>query len=162
MKNSEIAKLFRKIKAFDLFTNSKTHDKVYAELTNNPYGEDGAQFIATSGIPKGEWECSECRRILPDEQFSYYQTRVNSDGTLMRSNALCRECTAKLNKERKKVLDKANIPPKPAKGSVCPKCQRKWSGNWHQDHDYKTGEFRRWLCGQCNMAEHDRRTPQPE
>lgn len=31
MKNSEIAKLFLRIKNFGLFTNSKTHDKVYSQ-----------------------------------------------------------------------------------------------------------------------------------
>ena len=164
MKNTDIAKLFRRIKRLGLFTRSDTHEKVYEELIKNPDGEDDARFIATSGEPKEKRECSECRRMLDGDKFSYYQTRVNRQGELMRVNALCHECSDRINKERAEIPGKGkqNIPPKPKRGDVCPKCRRPWDGNWHQDHDYKTGEFRRWLCGQCNMAQHDRRTPDPE
>jgi len=164
MKNSEIAKLFRKIKSFGLFTNSRTHEKVYKKLVSNPDGDDGARFIATTGIPEGEWECSECRRQLPADRFRYFQTRVKGDGSLMRANALCDDCSAKLNRERAKLLSDAedDIPPTPVSGAKCPRCGRSWPGKWHLDHDYNTGKFRRWLCGNCNMTQSDRRTPAPE
>jgi len=164
IKNSEIAKLFQRIKSLGLFTNSRTHDRVYKKLMKNPSGEDGAQFIATTGIPEGEWECSHCRRLLPADRFRYFQTRVKEDGTLMRANALCDDCGAKLNRERARILDEADadIPPRPAPGAKCPRCGRAWPGKWHRDHDYQTGKFRRWLCGNCNMTQSDRRTPTPE
>ena len=163
MKNKEIAKLFQKIKSLGLFTNSKTHDKVHKKLLDDPQGADGAKFIATSGEPKDASECSECRRILPDNQFSYYQTRVKQDGTLMRSNALCRDCAKRLDADRKQVFgSETNIPEMPNKGNECPNCGRVWNNIWHRDHDYKTGKFRAWICGNCNMAKQDRRTPDPK
>ena len=162
VKNTEILKIFKEIKKFCLFTNSKTHDRVHDELANNPEGEDGAKFIATTGVPGGEDECSECCKTLPAAQFSYYQTRVKQNGSLMRSNALCHECAKKLNQDRKEVLGVASTPPPPQSGDKCPNCDRVWTGNWHRDHDYKTGQFRSWLCGQCNMAKQDRRNPNPK
>lgn len=164
VKNAEILKIFKRIKKFGLFTNSKTHDRVYDALANNPEGEDGAKFIATTGVPVDEYECSECRKTLPATQFSYYHTRVKQDGSLMRSNALCHECTKKLNQERQRDLGAAQdeIPPQPQPGDKCPNCDRVWTGNWHRDHDYETGQFRSWLCGQCNMAKQDRRNPNPK
>lgn len=164
VKNTEIIKLFKKIRNLNLFTTSPVNEKVYTQLQQNPDGEDGAQFIATTGEPTGEKECSECRKILPESEFDYYQARVKSDGSLMRSNALCRNCRRKLDDVRDEDLeeDREKIPPKPAKGDTCLKCGRAWEGNWHRDHDYETGKFRRWLCGQCNMSQQDRRTPKPK
>lgn len=164
MKNSEIAKLFRKIKSFGLFTNSRTHEKVYKKLVENPSGEDGARFIVTTGVPEGKKECRECRKLLPTARFSFYQTRVGASGALMSANAVCDNCSKKLAAARKKVFrkDKSKIPPKPKAGDKCPRCKRAWTGNWHRDHDYQTGKFRRWLCGNCNMTQSDRRTPDPE
>ena len=163
MKNREIAKLIQKIKSFRLFTNSKTHDKVHKNLLDNPNSVDGARFIITSGVPEGESECSECRKVVPNDQFSYYQTRVKRDGTLMRSNALCRSCTQRMNDERKRIFkEDKNIPKMPERGSKCPNCGRVWNNTWHRDHDYVAGKFRAWICGNCNMAKQDRRTPEPK
>lgn len=162
--NLKILELFRKIKSLGLFTNSDTHDKVREKLVEAPEGVDGAKFIATTGEPKGTKECSHCRKVLPEDQFKYFQTRVKSDGSLMRSNALCDDCSTRINAERKAALKQQSdaIPPKPATGSICPNCNREWTGNWHRDHDYETNEFRHWLCGNCNMAKQDRRTPNPK
>lgn len=162
MKNRDIAALFRHIQENGLFTNAaKMIGRVYDKLISDLDGEDGAKFIPTLGEMQAPAECSECRKMLPWDRFTYYQARVKSDGTLMRSNALCKSCSEKLNLARKKDLgnEKENIPAKPKSGDVCPNCSRKWTGNWHRDHDYKTGEFIAWICGQCNMAMQDRRTP---
>ena len=161
MKNSEILEIFEQIREGGLFTNSDTHDKVREYLRANPDGEDGAQFIATLGMPMGKDECSKCRKVLPVDQFGYYQTRVKDDGTLMRANALCKSCRKADADERKEVFerDAHKIPPEPKPGSVCPICKRPWRGKWHRDHDHKTGKFVQWLCGQCNMAMHNGRTP---
>ncbi|MGR3984888.1 MAG: hypothetical protein OD817_06500 [Gammaproteobacteria bacterium] len=161
MKNHEIRKIFEQIKKSDLFTNSQTHEKVRKYLISDPEGDDGAQFIATLGMPDGAAECSRCRKMLPTGQFRYYQTRVNSDGTLMRANALCKSCSGADAAERAEVFEKEahKIPLKPKSGDICPKCKRAWSGIWHRDHNRQTGEFEQWLCGQCNMAMHNGRTP---
>jgi len=161
LKNSEIAKLFRRIKKLGLLTNSKTHDKVYQKLIDSPNEFGGAKFIATTGEPAGVYECRECRRNLPAGKFRYYQTRVDKDGALWRSNALCSDCSKRLDSERAAVMKarKENIPPKPKSGDACPNCKRRAPGAWHRDHDYETSEFRGWICGNCNMAKQDKRNP---
>lgn len=162
MKNADIAELFRQIQEHGLFTNANAMiGRVYDKLINDLDGENGAKFIPTLGEPQTPDTCSECRQLLSWDMFTYYQTRVKSDGTLMRSNALCKSCNEKLNKKRKQILEseKSEIPDKPKSGDICPNCERAWKGNWHRDHDYKTDKFVAWICGQCNMAMQDRRTP---
>ncbi|MGR3914772.1 MAG: hypothetical protein OD918_09720 [Gammaproteobacteria bacterium] len=161
MKNHEILKIFEQIEKNDLFTHSLTHENAREHLRNDPDGDDGAQFIATLGMPDGVDECSKCRKMLPAGQFRYYQTRVKSDGTLMRANALCKSCGGADAAERAMIFAKEahKIPPRPKSGDICPKCNRAWNGIWHRDHNRKTDEFEQWLCGQCNMAMHNGRTP---
>lgn len=162
MKNSGIAKFFRHIQAHGLFTNaSKMIERVYDRLISNRDGEDGTKFIPTLGEPKTPDTCSECHELLSWNMFAYYQARVKQDGTLSRSNALCKTCREKLNLARKRILaeDKAKIPAKPKSGATCPNCKRVWKGKWHRDHDYQGGKFIAWICGQRNMAAQDRRTP---
>ena len=121
-------------------------------------------FISHYGKPRGNHECSKCRKNKPESQFSYYSKRVDKNDYLMRSNALCSECTNQFNKERKETMkkDKDKIPEKPEDGSICPNCNRAWGSktqprNWHRDHDAIKHEFRGWICGDCNMAKHDHR-----
>ena len=144
-----------------LLTPSKTNQVVIERFEK----EDGAilRVVLTNGEPGGTAQCSSCKEILPADQFSYYQARVDRKGYLSRSNALCHRCASKLDKVRQAVFDaqKEDIPPKPRSGSRCPKCDRAWQGNWHRHHDYKTGLFVEWQCGQCNMAAQDRRVPEP-
>lgn len=118
------------------------------------------------GMPLGLHECSICREEKDNSAFSYYTGRVDKYGFLLRSNAHCKSCSKISTKERKDTLKKAEkegkIPPKPKPGDICTNCNRKWGSheqprNWHQDHNQKTHEFRRWLCGDCNMALHDHR-----
>ena len=134
-----------------VFTSSPTNQKV---LENK--GAD-VQLIATFGprSPQGTQQCRECRQQRPDDHFSYYQARVYKNGFLARSNAMCRECAKESNKQRKEVLDNADIPPKPRAGTHCPHCQRAWSGNWHRHH--VGDKFVGWLCGHCNMSFSDQR-----
>ena len=86
-------------------------------------------------------------------------TRVANTGYLQRSNAICDSCSKTINKARKDVLEKANIPEAPKKNSIYPRCKRQWAGNWHRDHSEVTGKFNEWLCGNCNMAKGDQRNP---
>ena len=127
---------------------------------------DAVGCILHKGKPPGLHECSTCRERKESSQFNYYSQRVDQHGYLMRSNALCKNCAEISNKERKETLQKANkegkIPPKPSPGDTCPNCHRTWGSaeaprNWHRDHDAIKNEFRGWLCGDCNMAQHDHR-----
>ena len=123
-------------------------------------------FIAHKGEPPGLHECSKCRELKGSEHFKYYQNRVDKNGYLMRSNALCNTCDKNMRQERDSTLKKAElnneIGEKPCPGSTCPNCSRAWGTveqprNWHRDHDAIQNIFRGWLCGDCNMAKHDHR-----
>lgn len=123
-------------------------------------------FILHKGEPPGLHECSKCRDLKGSEHFKYYQSRVDKNGYLMRSNALCNSCDKTMKQERESTLKKAElnneIGDKPQPGSICPNCKRAWGAaeqprNWHRDHDAILNVFRGWLCGDCNMAKHDHR-----
>ena len=122
--------------------------------------------IFHKGKPPGLHECSKCLVMKTNENFKYYNQRVDKSGYLMRSNALCLDCDKVMSVERKTTLDKATknneIKDKPLPGDICEKCNRKWGSkeqprNWHRDHDAIQNKFRGWLCGDCNMAKHDHR-----
>ena len=123
-------------------------------------------IILHNGKPPGLHKCSRCCGMKDSSHFGYYSCRVDKNGYLMRSNALCFDCRKETDKERKDTLDNAKkagkIPPKPNPGDICSNCHRSWGTpenprNWHRDHDAIKNEFRRWLCGDCNMALHDHR-----
>jgi len=123
-------------------------------------------LIPHRGYPPGMHECSSCRENKFSDQFSYYNNRVDKNGYLMRSNALCIDCRKKSDIERKNTLDIAKknneIPEKPLPGDKCSNCNRNWGSpekprNWHRDHDAIKNKFRGWICGDCNMAKHDHR-----
>lgn len=134
-----------------LMTNAKSNEIILNNLNEN----ESIKLILTKGYPIKLMECRECRESLNSNLFSYYLSRVDQNGYLMRSNALCNHCAIKSNKERKKVLDSADIPNKPKKGDECPNCKRSWSGNWHRHHE--EDNFISWLCGHCNMSFSDQR-----
>lgn len=143
--------LIKEIHRRGLLTNAKSNQEIISKF--NEFHEIRA--ILTKGLPEEKMECRECRKTLDSSFFSYYLSRVDRNGYLMRSNALCEECSVKSNKERKKVLDSAKIPNKPKKGDKCPHCERSWSGNWHRHHE--GDKFIEWLCGHCNMSFSDQR-----
>ena len=134
-----------------LMTNAKSNELILNNLNKN----QSIKLILTKGQPVENMECRECRNSLSSDLFSYYLSRVDQKGYLMRSNALCNKCSNKSNKQRKKVLDSADIPNKPKKGDECPNCNRSWSGNWHRHHEEDS--FISWLCGHCNMSFSDQR-----
>tara|TARA_Y100001972_G_scaffold81750_1_gene99418 strand:- start:3992 stop:4477 length:486 start_codon:yes stop_codon:yes gene_type:complete len=136
--------------------------KILKCMKNNVNDVKG--IIFHKGKPPGEHECSKCLKLKDNNEFKYYKKRVDKNNYLMRSNAICHNCSKINNEERKKTLfkDKNKIPPKPKAGSICESCNRKWGTkdkprNWHRDHDAKLHKFRGWLCGDCNMAKHDHR-----
>jgi hypothetical protein len=134
-----------------VLTNAKSNDNILKTLDLN----DNLKIILTKGLPIKKLECRECRVSLDPEYFSYYLSRVDQNGYLMRSNALCNKCASISNSQRKKVLDIAEIPLKPKKGEECPNCNRSWFGNWHRHHEGDS--FISWLCGHCNMSFSDQR-----
>lgn len=96
--------------------------------------------------------CNRCNRDLPLSMFS-----TASGGNYLRTE--CRDCTKQQSLARDKA--KASAPPVP-KNYICPICNRsedevkdkggKKSGSWCCDHNHSTGEFRGWLCHECNRG----------
>jgi len=151
LRSLDTGALLEELRSRGVFTSSPVNHKVL-----NSQKPD-IKLIATFGAssPSGKQKCRECRRYRPDDHFSYYQARVNNKGFLSRSNALCKNCAKESNQQRKKVLDNAQIPPRPKNGSTCTHCKREWSGKWHRHH---VGDrFMGWLCGHCNMSFSDQR-----
>ncbi len=134
-----------------LLTGAKSNEKIISSLRE----DDEISVILTKGIPVENMECRECQKSLESKYFKFYKSRVDQNGHLMRSNALCMNCSNQSNKQRKKVLDNSEIPDKPKKGDRCPNCKRKWSNNWHRHHE--GDKFIEWLCGHCNMSFSDQR-----
>jgi hypothetical protein len=151
LKSVSNAEILKELSKRGLITNSKSNTLILNTLT------DDSEFniILTKGLPKEKMECRECRNHLTPEHFNYYLSRVDQNGYLMRSNALCNDCALKSNKQRKQVLNSAIIPSKPKKGDECPNCKRHWTGNWHRHHE--DNDFISWLCGHCNMSFSDQR-----
>lgn len=141
--------LLEELKRRNLLTNSPVNEIVIDSDVNN------YKVILTLGEPNYDMVCRECRISKSSDNFKFYQARVSSDGFLMRSNALCDDCSKKSNSERKKVLDSADIPNKPKPGDICPSCDRPWEGNWHRHH--VEDKFISFLCGHCNMSLSDQR-----
>jgi hypothetical protein len=141
--------LINELKKRGLLTNSKSNNTLLSK------SEHGLKVILTYGEPIQKLKCRECGCMKDSDNFSFYQSRVDGNGYLMRANALCCECSKKTNKQRKEVLDNAHIPDKPNKGDVCLNCKREWNGNWHRHHVGQ--EFVAYICGHCNMSFSDQR-----
>ena len=159
----ELRKRFHK-DGYDIL-NSSSNSKVLSALDDDP----NLQFniSLTFGLPDtlshDRYKCSRCHEKKENKKFSFYQSRIGSDGYQMRSNALCNTCTDISSKRRSSTLLEASengeIPDMPSEGDICPHCDRKWFGKWHRHHDDVNHKFIDWLCGNCNMSFHDQRTP---
>ena len=159
-----ILELVKRFKENGKFMNSDANKKVVKALEE---GSDDFNFALTFGLPDtlshDKHKCSRCNQLKTENNFSFYKSRIGSDGYLMRSNALCTECAKSSNKRRQQTLqvahDNGEIPEMPKDGDTCPHCQREWHGKWHRHHDDVNHKFIDWLCGNCNMSFHDQRTP---
>lgn len=138
--------------------DSESNNKVLQKLTENENLPIG--ICLTFGTPRTEtdnkYKCSRCGERKDSSNFRFYQSRVDKEGFLMRSNALCNSCSDLQNRKRTKILNEANklglIPEKPKCGDTCIGCGREWHGNWHRHHDDETHKFVQWLCAHCNMS----------
>lgn len=61
---------------------------------------------------------------------------------------ICKSCS---QKKTKIVNDLKKNNEYPQNGYRCPICEKE-SKKYYLDHDWKTGEFRGWLCNACNVA----------
>lgn len=114
-------------------------------------------------IEKQNCTCSVCKRSLPSECFQHYRSRLKDNGMRLRVNRNCKDCSRKESAVLAK-LKKDNPPP--AYNTPCPQCNRivyeksedipegvdGANGPWQCDHDHSKGEFRGYVCKQCNTG----------
>tara|TARA_B100000809_G_C14852193_1_gene428735 strand:+ start:192 stop:587 length:396 start_codon:yes stop_codon:yes gene_type:complete len=89
--------------------------------------------------------CSKCKKELPEDNFS-----IRGNEGFRRTD--CKNCVQKRTKQANR-LKKAYG--KPSKDYICPICNRQqheFSRAFSLDHDHETGEFRGWLCHNCNTG----------
>jgi len=143
--------------------NSESNKKIMEYLEYNPDAQIG--LALTFGKPtvmtEKNHKCSRCGKMKSSEHYQYYLSRIDSDGYLLRTNAICDECRNEMNKSRHRTMSQeikaGKIGEKPKSGDVCPSCNREWTGKWHRHHDSKSSKFKGWICSQCNMSLHDQR-----
>ena len=103
-------------------------------------------------IPPGQTRCSVCDEIKENTEFTFYKNRHTDNGYRLMTNTNCVSCQKKKGKERNAIRKKfKNIKP-PEFGNLCDCCKRPVHRNWQLDHCHETGEFRGWLCKQCNTG----------
>ena len=94
--------------------------------------------------------CKKCKTTKPIFDFTLRDRASNG----MQPYNSCKEC----DKEAKNQLAALKkITPKPESDHVCPLCLRGegalgYTSAFVLEHDHETGEFRGWVCHDCNTA----------
>ena len=105
-----------------------------------------------TNIPPGKTCCSVCNELKENTEFTFYKNRHTDNGYRLMTNTNCVVCQKIRSKERAAIKKKfKNIKP-PEFGELCECCGKPVTRNWQLDHCHDTGDFRGWLCKQCNTG----------
>lgn len=105
-----------------------------------------------TNIRPGQTQCSVCNILKDNVQFSFYVNRHTDDGYRLMTNTNCVDCQKVRSKERSAIKKKFAHLTQPQYGVACECCGKPVTRNWQLDHCHETGEFRGWLCKQCNTG----------
>lgn len=103
-------------------------------------------------IKPGKTICSVCNILKENKNFSFYTKRKTKDGYRLMVNTNCSECTTKRRKEIQAIKKRFKHLKEPNYGEKCECCGKEVYRNWQLDHCHETGEFRGWICKQCNTG----------
>ena len=107
---------------------------------------------ALTNIPPGSTECSVCNTLKENSEFSFYKNRHTDNGYRLMTNTNCVECQKIKSRERSAIRKKFKDVKPPEFGELCECCGKPVTRNWQLDHCHDTGDFRGWLCKQCNTG----------
>ncbi len=101
--------------------------------------------------------CSRCNKLKRStKDFALNQYNKGSKPTY---RTYCKECAKKrkpIPTKKRKEYEATHPRPTLNKKFICPICKRSiipWDNRQIcLDHNYKTGEIRGWLCGECNSG----------
>ena len=105
-----------------------------------------------TNIPPGSTECSVCNTLKENSEFSFYKNRHTDNGYRLMVNTNCRSCAQIKSRERSAIRKKFKDVKPPEFGEPCECCGKPVYRNWLLDHCHDTGDFRGWLCKQCNTG----------
>lgn len=125
-----------------------------------------------TNIPEGTCKCSVCGIVKDNTEFPYYGAQFYNKGEShpwtgkrKRVNTNCFDCTSKKSKERTAIRKKFKGIKPPEFGTPCECCGKPVYASkqdvpegvngtwvWQLDHCHETGDFRGWLCKQCNTG----------
>jgi len=123
-------------------------------------------------IPDGVCRCSVCFITKPNTEFPYYVNQFYNKGLehpwtgkRKRVNTNCYSCASIKAKERTAIRKKFKGIKQPPYGQPCEMCCKPVYASketipegidgtwvWQLDHCHETGDFRGWLCKQCNTG----------
>jgi hypothetical protein len=112
----------------------------YLDRSSNPEGEVAHSTSSDSDSPENS--CRRCGEHREATEFPV--TAIGVRGREGRART-CRIC---INKSKKQVYQLHKTIGQPAPN--CELCRR--NGQMVLDHDHTTGDFRGWLCGECNRG----------
>ena len=88
----------------------------------------------------------KCKKCGEKKMLSEFPINNTLASGILRKHT-CNTCRNIQAKDRRRLHKKHKKP----KSAICPICEVETS-DLKLDHDHKTGEFRGWLCNDCNNA----------